>query len=56
MALFIGSFVIYALVALALGIGILFRGRAMHAGCRGMPGESECKSKALCGGACRREH
>ena len=57
MALFIGSFVIYALVALALGIGILFRGRAMHAGCRGMPGdESGCQSKALCGGVCRRKH
>lgn len=56
MELFIGSFIIFALTALALGIGILFRGRAMHAGCRKLPGQSSCESSALCGGACRRRH
>ena len=56
MELIIGSFAIYALVSLALGIGIIFRGRAMHAGCRGLPGDSDCPSKALCGGVCRRKH
>ncbi len=56
MELIIGSFAVYALVALALGIGSLFRGRAMHAGCRRLPGESNCKSQALCGGVCRRKH
>lgn len=54
MEIFLVGFVVYALVALALGIGIMFRGRAMHAGCRGLPDGSSCKSKALCGGACRR--
>lgn len=56
MELFIGSFAIYALVALALGIGILCRGRAMRPGCRSLPGQSGCKSKALCGGICQRKH
>jgi len=54
MALFFGSFLIFVLVALALGVGIIFRGRAMHAGCGRMPGESACESKALCGDICRR--
>lgn len=54
MELFVGSFIVFALTALALGIGILFRGRAMHAGCRRLPGQSTCDSKLLCGGVCRR--
>ena len=56
MELYVGSFIMFALAALALGIGILFRGRPMHAGCRRMPGEGACESKPLCGGVCRREH
>ncbi len=55
MELFVGSFVMFVLTALALGIGMVFRGRPMHAGCRGLPGDKNCESKALCGGACRRE-
>lgn len=54
MEIFLVSFAVYVLVALALGIGVMFRGRAMHAGCRGLPGGSSCKSKALCGGVCQR--
>ncbi len=53
MELFIGSFVIFVLTALALGIGILFRGSAMHAGCGGLPGKSNCASRAQCGRVCR---
>lgn len=55
MELFIGSFLIFSLTALALGVGILFRGRPMHAGCRALPGESGCESETACGGACRRK-
>jgi len=54
MELFIGSFVMFLLIALALGIGIVFRGRPMHAGCRSLPGKFGCESKVLCGGVCRR--
>jgi hypothetical protein len=54
MELFIGSFLIFILTAIALGIGILFRGRPMHAGCRGLPGKLGCASEPLCGGICRR--
>ncbi len=55
MELFVGSFIIFALTALALSIGLLFRGRPMHAGCSGVPGEKGCKSEVLCGGACGRK-
>ena len=51
---FFVSFAVYVVTALALGIGIVFRGRRMHVGCRSLPDESECGSKALCGGVCRR--
>jgi len=54
MELFVGSFIMFALTALALGISILFHGRAMHAGCRKLPDQSSCNSKMLCGGVCRR--
>ncbi|MEX0962926.1 MAG: hypothetical protein WDZ52_02640 [Pseudohongiellaceae bacterium] len=54
MALFIGSFIVFVLAAVAMAIGILFRGRPMHAGCRSMPGESNCESETLCNGACKR--
>jgi hypothetical protein len=55
MELFIGSFVMFVLTALALGIQLVFRGRPMHLGCGGLPDEKGCKRKALCGGACRRK-
>ena len=55
MELFVGSFIIFVLTALALGIGVLFRGRPMHAGCGSLPGDKSCKSEALCGGACGRK-
>ncbi len=55
MELFVGSFIIFVLTALALGIGLLFRGRPMHAGCSGFSGEKGCNSEALCGGACGRK-
>lgn len=45
MALFFGSFVMFLLTALALGIGIIFRGRPMHAGCRGPDGQSGCAGR-----------
>lgn len=54
MELFIGSFVIFVMTALALGIGVIFRGRPMAAGCRRLPGESRCESEMQCGGVCRR--
>lgn len=53
MELFFGSFIIFLTVALALGIGVVFRGRPLRAGCRRLPGSSDCKLKALCGGVCR---
>lgn len=55
MELFVGSFIIFVLTAFALGIGLLFRGRPMHAGCSGLPGEKGGKSEVLCGGACGRK-
>ena len=55
MELFFGSFVMFILTALALGIGIVFRGRAMHAGCSRLTGRLGCESNALCGGVCRRK-
>lgn len=45
MALFFGSFVMFLLTALALGIGILFRGRPMGAGCRGAAEPSACAGR-----------
>jgi hypothetical protein len=54
MEIFLVSFAVYIVTALALGIGILFRGHAMHAGCRGLPDRRSCKSTAPCGSACRR--
>jgi hypothetical protein len=55
MGLFVGSFIVFTLVALALSVGILFRGQPMHASCRGLPADSNCSSDAFCSGACRRE-
>lgn len=55
MELFVGSFIIFVLSALALGIGLLFRGRPMHAGCGSLPGEKGGKSESLCGSACGRQ-
>ena len=54
MEIFIISFVVYLLTAFAIGIGILFRGKSMPAGCRGQSGSSSCKSKSLCGDRCRK--
>lgn len=54
MEIFIISFTVYILVALAIGIGIMFRGRAMHAGCRSLSVKSHCKHQSLCGDKCRR--
>ncbi len=45
MALFVGSFVMFLLTALALSIGIIFRGRSMHAGCRGAADPSACAAR-----------
>jgi hypothetical protein len=52
MEIFIISFMIYILVALAIGIGILIRGKAMSAGCGGTE-ELKCKYKSICGNKCR---
>lgn len=54
MALFIGSLIVFALVALALGIGILVNGRPMHAGCGAMPDASHCAAGSRCAGTCPR--
>jgi hypothetical protein len=54
MEMFLISFVIFLLMALAISIGILIRGRSMHAGCRVLPEGSNCKYKSLCGDNCRR--
>ncbi len=54
MEIFLISFIIYLLTAFAIGIGIMFRGQAMHAGCRGGPGKLNCKYKSTCSGQCRR--
>ena len=54
MEIFIISFVIFLLMALAIGIGILFRGQSMHAGCRGLPEGSNCKFHSMCGDKCGR--
>ncbi len=56
MALFLGSFLVFLLAALALGIGIIVNGKPMSAGCRSLPGEPDCDSKSLCGGVCRRRN
>lgn len=53
MALFIGSLIVFTLSTLALAIGIVFRGKPMHAGCRKLPGEA-CQSSTLCNGVCHR--
>lgn len=55
MDVFIISFFVYLLVALAIGIGILFRGKAMHAGCGGLPTSKSCQFKSTCSGQCQRE-
>ncbi len=55
MEIFVISFVVYLLTALAIGIGIMFRGQTMHAGCRGLPKKSSCKYKSICSGQCRRK-
>lgn len=54
MELFIGSFVVFLVTAMALGIGVIFRGQPMPVGCRGLPGESGCESKARCSSFCQR--
>ena len=53
---FIIAFVVYLLVAFAIGIGILFRGQAMHAGCGGSPTTKNCQFKSNCSGQCRRDN
>ena len=54
MEVFIISFLVYLLVALAIGIGILFRGQTMHAGCGGSTTTKDCQHKSICAGQCRR--
>lgn len=49
-----GSFIVFALVALALGIGILVRGKPMHAGCRALPDAGGCAANGQCAGECER--
>ena len=53
MGYFVGSFVVFVLTALALSIGILFRGRTIHVGCGRLPEKSGCKLKMQCDGVCR---
>jgi hypothetical protein len=55
MELFFGSLVAFLFAAVALGIGMVIRGRPMHAGCGRLPGSSGRESKALCAGVCRRK-
>jgi hypothetical protein len=55
MEIFLMSFGVYLITALAFGIGYIVRGRNMHAGCRGITEVSNCKYESLCGGACRRK-
>ena len=54
MNVFVISFFVYMVFAFAIGIGILFRGRSMHAGCQKLSKGTQCKSRALCSGACRK--
>jgi len=54
MEIFTISFAVYLFMALAIGIGILLRGRSMHAGCRGLPTGLNCQYKSLCGEKCER--
>ena len=56
MELFIGSIIAFVLTALALGVGIMFRGQPMHASCRGLPLDANCQSKMSCSGVCRRKN
>ena len=53
MALFFGSFAVFVLVALALGISVVFKGRPMEISCRGAPARRGCKSIMRCRGTCR---
>ena len=52
MELFVGSFIVFVFAALAMAIGIIFRGRTMHAGCRRLPGDPGCETELSCGGVC----
>jgi len=54
MATFIGTLLVFLCVALALGLGVILRGRPMHAGCRSLPADQHCRFDMLCGGACKR--
>ena len=53
MEIFIISFVVYLMTAFSIGIGMLFRGQSMHAGCRGLAEKSSCKYQSICSGQCR---
>jgi hypothetical protein len=55
MEMFIGSLLVFLLVALGMGVGALLNGRPMHGGCRSLPAGHRCKFESLCGGACRRD-
>lgn len=55
MEIFVISFIVYILTALAVGIGILFRGQPMHAGCQGKTDKPSCQYKFSCHGQCRRD-
>lgn len=52
MAMFFGSFAVFVLAALGLGISVLFIGRPMDVGCSRTAPESGCKSIAQCAAAC----
>ncbi len=54
MEMFLISFGVYLLIALALAVGMLSGGRKLQAGCSGSPEIGQCKSKSKCLGNCRR--
>ena len=54
MKIFLVNFVVFLTMALALGIGLIFRGKPVSTGCHKLPDGSSCKNKSLCHGVCRR--
>ncbi|MGI9342055.1 MAG: hypothetical protein ACR2QV_04355 [Gammaproteobacteria bacterium] len=55
MDLFIGTLLVFLCAALAMGLGLLIKGKPMHGGCRSLPADRHCRFEMLCGGACRRK-
>jgi len=54
MEMFLISFGVYLLIALALAVGMLLTGRKLQAGCSGPLDTGRCKSTSKCLGNCRR--